>query len=626
MTGWQKTAVVGIVIAALGLGGLGLYLSFGSVARFAFERLHFGSLTRGRLFAVGVDVGIMVLIGIDLVMAWLRRPIAWIRIPVWLLTGATVVLNAASVTPAPGRAWEFIDYLAVAAHGLVPVLFISVVEVGRDAVDRIVRPVRPGRDAIPLIRWALDWRATWAIYCRMRLWRIDSYPEMIRRDQELLGYEQWLARKYKGDLSKATADERLPMTMAPHGYTVDRALLLPAVQEQAAREREEADKRHKRAVESATKLAGYDAQRKELLAQGEVDKTAATVDGQTGIARAEAEGAVLLAQRVAEIERQAHDRAQTAQDRARQASAEREEADEREKKAGADLRAADLERRAAEKRKEAAQADKVAAAETMAVETETITKARQAAAEASRRAAEEEKAAAEARRTAAESDRRAAEETLRTRQAATATAEAAKTEAEADRRAAEARRATAEADQAEAEIRRAAAEADRLTTEENTRKKRAAVDGTISAQTAAEAAKAAAEIEQSAAETRRAAAEADRRTTEETLRAQRAATETALAAQAAAEAQQAAAEARRAAAEIEAHAIEMEDAAKLKPRDRAIRRVARMILAAGGDAARVPLADIQSELDVSPGTASDYQSAAKALIASDDYEAVAQPA
>ncbi len=100
LTGTQKWTAGAIVAAALALAGIGLYLSFEHVAQFAHEELRFGSLAQGQLFAVGVDVGIMVMIAVDLLMAWLKRPISWIRYPVWLLTGATVVLNAASGAPA----------------------------------------------------------------------------------------------------------------------------------------------------------------------------------------------------------------------------------------------------------------------------------------------------------------------------------------------------------------------------------------------------------------------------------------------------------------------------------------------------------------------------------------------
>ncbi|MFH9090492.1 DUF2637 domain-containing protein [Streptomyces sp. NPDC017673] len=569
LTGTQKWTAGAIVAAALALAGIGLYLSFEHVAVFAFEQLRFGTLGKGQLFAVGVDVGIMVMIAVDLLMAWLKRPISWIRYPVWLLTGATVVLNAAS--GAPKGAWKLLDYVAAGAHGVVPVLFITVVELGRDAIDRVVRPEQAERDSIPWLRWVLAPVATARIFRRMRLWGVTSYPEMIRRDQELIAYEQWLKRKYDGDISKASEDELLPMKMAPYGYTVAQALAMPDEQEQAAQEREEEAERRRLAAETRSEVAKADSEAERLRAKGKVQLVQAEVDGQTGQARAHARAQVSAAERAAELEQQALDNAVIAEARAREAEAERKEAQERKAAAEADLEKAELERKAAEQRKAAAEADKVAAAEAGAIETERIAKARRTAAAADLEAAELERQAAQKRKEAAEADRVAAAE-----------AQAIET-------------------QAIAEARKAAAEADR----------------------------AAAETERAAAETRRAAAEADRKKAEEDRHREAALADIARAKKEAAEAERAAAETHRAAAEIERAAVEAEDAAKLKPRERAVRKVARMALAAGlvpdgkdlADVQRelsdlVSLADIQGGLSISsPGTASEYRTEAAELLA-----------
>ncbi|MYT77528.1 Uncharacterized protein conserved in bacteria [Streptomyces sp. MnatMP-M77] len=511
LTGMQKLAIGGIIVFALVLAGIGLYLSFAHVASFAHKELRFGSLEKGQLFAVGVDVGIMVMIAVDLLMAWLKRPITWIRYPVWLLTSATVVLNAASAAP-KDRPWELVDYVAAFAHGVVPVLFIMIVEVGRDAIDRIVRPGREGRDAIPLIRWVLAPFATPRIYRRMRLWGVGSYPEMVRREQDLLAYEQWLKRKYVGDLSKATDDERLPMKMAPYGYTVGEALAMPDQQEAAAEQREEEAERRRLEATTRKELAEKRAEAERLEADGQLETVRARVDSEKGMARAQSKAQISAAEKAAARDEAALETAVQAEARTRRAEAERQEAEAREATADADLRTAELERAAAQKRKEAAEADRVAAAEAQAVETQAIAEARRAAAEADRVAAETAKAAAETRRATAETARLEAEEIERQ------------------------------------EIAAAGIEAAR---------------------------KAAAETAKAAAETHRAAAE------------------------------------------IERAAVEAEDIARLKPRERGLRKVARMILAVGGDAERLPLADIQREVLLnSAGTASEYRQEAAELLAS----------
>ena len=523
LTGTQRLAIGAIVAAALVLAGIGLYLSFAHVADFAHQELRFGSLDKGRLFAVGVDVGIMVMIAVDLLMAWLKRPITWVRYPVWLLTSATVVLNAASAAP-KDRQWELLDYVAAFAHGVVPVLFIMIVEVGRDAIDRIVRPDQKGRDSIPLIRWVLAPVATPRIYRRMRLWGVASYPEMVRREQDLRAYEQWLKRKYNGDLSKATDDERLPMKMAPYGYTVREALAMPEQQEAEAEERAEETERRRLDAATRQELAQKRAEAERLEADGELESVRARVESETGQARAYAKARVSAAEKAAERDEAALETAVQAEARTRRAEAERQEAEARKANADADLRTAELERQAAQKRKEAAEADRVAAAEAQAIETQAIAEARKAAAEADKAAAEAERVAAEARR--------------------------------------------------------AAAETDRQTTEENQRREAALAD-------IGRARQAAAEADWVAAETRRAAAETERR------------------------------------------AVEIEDEAKLSGRQRAVRKVARMALAAGlapdGLAPedlhrelceRISIAAVQQQFEVSStDTASKYRTEAVALLA-----------
>ncbi|WUW26986.1 DUF2637 domain-containing protein (plasmid) [Streptomyces sp. NBC_01463] len=450
LTGTQKWAAGAIVTAALVLAGIGLYLSFEHVAVFAFKELRFDSLGKGQLFAVGVDVGIMVMIAVDLLMAWLKRPISWIRYPVWLLTSATVVLNAAS--GAPQGAWKLLDYVAAGAHGVVPILFITVVELGRTSIDRIVRPDQDERDSIPWMRWTLAPVATARIFRRMRLWSVTSYPEMIRRDQDLIAYEQWLKRKYKGDLATADEDELLPMTMAPYGYTVAQALALPGEQERAAQKRAEDAERERLDAETRSEVAKAKAEADRLRAKGQTETVRAEVDGQTGQARAHAKAQVSAAERVATLEKEALQNAVIAEARTREAQAAHKEAQEREAQAQADLRAAGLEAQAAEKRKEAAEADRVAAAEAQAVETQAIAEARRAAAEADRATAETERAAAEARHAAAEADRGKAEEERRHADALAHIAHAQKDAAEAGRAAAEIRQAAAEAERRAVEI------------------------------------------------------------------------------------------------------------------------------------------------------------------------------
>ncbi|UXY24982.1 DUF2637 domain-containing protein (plasmid) [Streptomyces cynarae] len=500
MTALSFTAAIGGTL----VGIIGFAMSYSTLAKVA---LSWGFSERlAPWFPVGVDASIIAFLALDLYLIRKDTPWPLLRLAAHAMTGATIWFNASS------QGHIAADPVKAASHGVMPLLFVIGVEAARRLfIKRAQLEAGTHTDRIPLHRWILSPLATGRIYRRMRLWGVNSYPEMIRRDQELIAYKQWLKRKHNGDLSQATEDERLPMTMAPYGYTVSEALALPEQQEREAEKRAEEAERRRLDAETRREIAQKKAEADRLEADGDLEAVRARVEGQKAEARARAKAQASAAERAAELEEQALETALMAEARARQAEAERKESEEREAKAAADVRAAELERQAAQKRKEAAEAERVAAAEDWAIETAEIAEARKRAAEADRVTAETEEAAAEARRRAAEADRLAAEEAER--------------------------KAVADANTQEARRRES-------------------------------------EIEFAAAERRLAAAEIERR------------------------------------------AVEMEDVAKLSPRERAVRKVARMVLVtAAGIAHQLPLADIQRELVVSPGTASEYRQEAAELLA-----------
>jgi hypothetical protein len=411
-------------------------------------------------FPVGVDASIVAFLALDLYLV--RKGTAWpvLRLAAHGMTAATIWFNASS----QGRVLA--DPVKSAAHGVMPLLFVIGVEAARRLLIHKARlEAGAESDRIPVSRWLLAPVTTARLFRRMKLHDISSYPQMVSRQQELIGYKQWLKRKYSGDLSKATDDELLPMTMAPYGYTVAQALALPDQQQRDAEARAEEAEQRRLDAETRRQQAADRAEAERLRSQAALEAVRAATAGETEQARAHARAAATAAERAAALEAEALESAE--------------------------------------------------------------------AAEAKARAARSEQAAAEARRAAAETDARAAE---------------------TERRAVETRRRAAEEDAA-----RVAAEARRS-----------------------------AELER--------IMQAEAR---------------------AAQAQKDAAETRAAAAEIERRAVEAEDRAKLSPRERAIRRVARMILTqAGGVAEQLPLADIQSGLAVSsPATASQYRAEAGELLA-----------
>jgi hypothetical protein len=513
MTALSLAAAIGGTL----VGIIGFAMSYSALATVA---LSWGFSERlAPWFPVGVDASIIAFLALDLYLIRKDTPWPLLRMAAHAMTAATIWFNASSQGAIAA------DPVKAASHGVMPVLFVIGVEAARKLfIKKTQLEAGTATDRIPLHRFILDPLAALKFYRRMRLNGVKSYPEMIRREQELIAYEQWLRRKYDGDLGKATEDERLPLTMAAYGYTVSEALALPEQQEQQAEMRAEEAERRRMGAETRREIAQKKAEADRLEADGELQVVRARVEGKTAEARAHARAQASAAARAAELEEEALETAVIAEARAREAEAERKEADEREATAAADFRAAELEAQAAKKRRLAAEADRVAAAEAQAVETADIAEARQRAAEADRIASETELAAAETRRRAAEADRLAAEEAER------------KAIADANTQAARQREA---------------------------------------------------ETELAAAETRLAAAETERR------------------------------------------AVEKEDMAKLTPRERSVRKVARMALAAGLEAdglgpddihrelsLLVSIADIQRECDVSStDTASKYRQEAVALLA-----------
>ncbi|MFD5951980.1 DUF2637 domain-containing protein [Streptomyces collinus] len=436
------------LVAAFGgtlVGVIGFAMSYSTLAKVA---LSWGfSKELAPWFPVGVDASIIAFLALDLYLIRKGTPWPLLRMAAHAMTGATIWFNASS------QGHIGTDPVQAASHGVMPILFVIGVEAARRLIIQKAR-LEAGTvtDRIPLHRWILSPVATPRFYRRMRLHNVTSYPEMIRRQQELIGYEQWLKRKYDGDLGKATEDELLPMKMAAHGYTVAQALAMPEQQERAAEARAEEAERRRLDAETRRELARKKAEADRLEAQGQLEAVRARVEGETGQARAHARAQVSAAERAAELEEAALETAVIAEARAREAEAERKEAQEREAKAAADVRAAELERQSAEKRRLAAEADRVAAAEAQAIETAEIAEARQRAAEADRLAAETERAAAETRRRAAEADRLAAEENERKATADANTQAARKREAETEYAAAERRLAAAEVERRAVEI------------------------------------------------------------------------------------------------------------------------------------------------------------------------------
>jgi hypothetical protein len=393
------TAALPYVAAIFGtlVGGIGFATSYTTLADVALS-WGFGE-DLARWFPIGVDASILAFLALDLYL--ILRGIPWpvLRMAAHGMTGATIWFNAS----AQGEIGA--DPVRAASHGVMPVLFVIGVEAARRLfIQKAQLEAGTATDRIPLHRWILSPIATPRFYRRMRLHGITSYPEMIRRQQELTAYEQWLKRKYDGDLSEASDDELLPMKMAAHGYTVAQALALPEQQEREAEQRAEEAERRRLEAETRRELAQKKAEADRLEAEGELEAVRARVEGQTAQARAHARAQASAAERAAELEEQALETALIAEARAREAEAQRREALEREEAAAADARAAETERAAAETRRAAAEASRQAEEEKYREEAAAADwqQAHERAAVAQRRAAEARLAAAEIEQRAVE--------------------------------------------------------------------------------------------------------------------------------------------------------------------------------------------------------------------------------
>ncbi|MFJ4493180.1 DUF2637 domain-containing protein [Streptomyces diastaticus] len=422
-----------IALGMLVVAGVGFWASYDTL-RAAAEAAGFGTVLSYAV-PLGIDGAIIAFLAMDVWMTVRRRPWPMMRWAAHAMTAATVILNATaarSATPSPGGTGgvdapvDAVDAWVTALwHGLMPVLFIVGVEGGRHLLMHSLR-VADGSavDRIPLHRWLLDPQATARFYRRMRLAAVGSYEEMVRREKDLRGYEMWLSQKYGGDLSRASEEERLPMTMAPRGLTVDEALALPGRWAAEAARREEEQQRAEAEEAAAAEARELRAQAESERRRAELEITRARTAAEVRAARAEAEAVAGTAEvsAGAQTERARLEAEQLARqaERAR-TRAEREAADEADAEMTA--RAAALRRKAEEDALVATRVEKERLAERNRLEAEQHA----AQAERRRRAAEERQAAEDAAAAEAASTqalRHEAERAELARQVAVAEAEA----------------------------------------------------------------------------------------------------------------------------------------------------------------------------------------------------------
>ncbi|MGW4690498.1 DUF2637 domain-containing protein [Streptomyces sp. NPDC004244] len=348
---------------------------------------------------IGLDGAIIGFLALDLYMTRRRTPWPLLRFAAHGMTAATVVINAAAgaavATAAEGAAAEVLPGpVRVFWHGLMPILFVVGVEAARRLIVHATQ-LEDGTaiDRIPLHRWALSpWR-TPKLYREMRLANVRSYPEMVERKRALEGYRVWLKQELGGDLSRATDEQLLPMTMASQGFSVEEALALPAkwkaeaaerTRAEAERERAEAERLRRQAKEDAlarlsddtdVQVATHEQAARKDMAASEAEAARAEAEAKAAAAKVAAQHRRTAAERLAQTEAEALESAEAAAARLKAAqdaeAAERAEAEAERQQAEKEKARAETARWVAETGRQAAaaeraEADKAAAAEQKA--------------------------------------------------------------------------------------------------------------------------------------------------------------------------------------------------------------------------------------------------------------------
>ncbi|MFF1341275.1 DUF2637 domain-containing protein [Streptomyces sp. NPDC058290] len=224
--------LIGVVVAgAVVIAGIGFAGSYAAVRALALQK-GFGNFSL--VFPIGIDMGICVLLALDLLLTWIRIPFPLLRQTAWLLTAATIAFNGAAAWPDP---------LGVGMHAVIPILFVVTVEAARHAVGRIADITADRHmEGVRITRWLLSPLPTFKLWRRMKLWELRSYEQAVGMEQDRLIYQARLQARYgRAWRRKAPVDALMPLRLArigvplsqtaPEGLAaagIDPALLPPA--------------------------------------------------------------------------------------------------------------------------------------------------------------------------------------------------------------------------------------------------------------------------------------------------------------------------------------------------------------------------------------------------------------
>jgi hypothetical protein len=244
LTEGEHTAVSVTTAAVAILGLLGFVISFATVAKAAIPS--FGAMAW--MVPLGVDLGIAVFSALDIVLARLGMRVRTLRLVPWSLTGVTVYLNVASEDTAFG----------MIAHAMLPGLWVVAVEVGAYALRKRADLAKPDRmESIRLSRWLLAFPSTFALWRRMVLWEIRSYPNALNRERDRILARTDLQDQY-GRLWRFKATRRERALYRLGGLAPVSVQLPPAPKRPAVAPRKPEDKPAKKGRPRRTVLADVD--------------------------------------------------------------------------------------------------------------------------------------------------------------------------------------------------------------------------------------------------------------------------------------------------------------------------------------------------------------------------------
>ncbi|MFG2620402.1 DUF2637 domain-containing protein [Streptomyces sp. NPDC048507] len=200
--------LIGVVVAgAVVIAGIGFAGSYAAVRALALKK-GFGSFSL--VFPIGIDMGICVLLALDLLLTWIRIPFPLLRQTAWLLTAATIAFNGAAAWPDP---------LGVGMHAVIPVLFVVTVEAARHAVGRIADITADRHmEGVRITRWLLSPVPTFKLWRRMKLWELRSYEQAVGMEQDRLIYQARLQARFgRAWRRKAPVEALMPLRLARIG-------------------------------------------------------------------------------------------------------------------------------------------------------------------------------------------------------------------------------------------------------------------------------------------------------------------------------------------------------------------------------------------------------------------------